>query len=175
MTDKKTPKSTVDHDKRDFLTSTTTAFGAAGAACACYPFIKSVGPSADVEAQKTIEVDLSNIAEGTTQKAIWRGKAIFIKHRTAAEIKEAQLGDAKAIIDPETDAERVQRPEWLVTIAHCTHLGCVPIDAGSADGWACPCHGSKFDGSGRVMKGPAPSNLPIPPYTFINNNTIKIG
>jgi ubiquinol-cytochrome c reductase iron-sulfur subunit len=165
----------VDHGKRDFLSGTTKTFGAVGAVCACYPFIKSMSPTAKVEAQKYTEVALSEIAEGSTKKVIWRGKAVFIKHRTPAEIAQAVQGDSEVSIDPQTDAERVQRPQWLVTIAHCTHLGCVPIDAGSGDGWACPCHGSLFDVSGRVLRGPAPTNLEIPPYEFLNDTTIKIG
>lgn len=174
MAKKVSKTETVDHGKRDFLSGTTKAFGAAGAVCACYPFIKSMSPSAKVEAQKYTEVDLTEIPEGETKKIIWRGKAVFVKHRTKNEIAEAVEGDRKAVIDPQTDAERVQRPQWLVTIAHCTHLGCVPIE-GSGNNWACPCHGSQFDVSGRVLKGPAPKNLEIPPYTFLDDNTIKIG
>lgn len=174
MAEKVSKKDVVDHGKRDFLSGTTKAFGAAGAACACYPFIKSMSPSAKVEAQKYTEVDLSEIAEGDTKKVIWRGKAVFVKHRTQSEIALAAAGDKTVSIDPQTDAERVQKPEWLITIAHCTHLGCVPID-GSTENWACPCHGSQFDVSGRVVKGPAPKNLEIPPYEFLDDNTIKIG
>lgn len=175
MADKKVSETqAVDHEKRDFLKSTTATFGAAGAACACYPFIKTMSPSREVESQKSIEVNLDEIAEGETSKVIWRGKAVFVKHRTKREIEEAQASEGSAI-DPQADKDRVQRPQWLVTIAHCTHLGCVPIESSSVDGWACPCHGSKFDVSGRVTKGPAPKNLEIPPYTFLNDNTIKIG
>lgn len=165
----------ADQNRRDFLTSVTTTFGAAGAACAAYPFIKSMSPSADVEAQKFVEVDLSDIPEGETKRVIWRGKAVFIRHRTPAQIAEANEGDAEAVIDPQTDADRVQKPKWLVTIAHCTHLGCIPLEGGNNGGWGCPCHGSQFDISGRVRRGPAAKNLEIPPYSFLDDNTIKIG
>ena len=173
---KNTPKAVpADKNRREFLTSLTTTFGAAGAACAAYPLIKSMSPSADVEAQKFVEVNLSEIAEGDTKRVIWRGKAVFIRHRTAAQIKEAEEGDATATIDPETDAHRVKKPEWLITIAHCTHLGCIPLYGGKYGGWTCPCHGSQYDISGRVRRGPAAKNLEIPPYTFLDDATVKIG
>lgn len=165
----------ADENRRKFLTGVTGAFGAVGAACAAYPFIKSMSPSEDVEAQKSIEVDLSEIPEGETKRVIWRGKAVFIRHRTAAQIEEAKAGDASAVIDPQTDADRVQKDKWLVTIAHCTHLGCIPLQGGKFGGWGCPCHGSQFDISGRVMRGPAAKNLEIPPYEFLSDTTIKIG
>jgi ubiquinol-cytochrome c reductase iron-sulfur subunit len=165
----------VDESRRDFLGSVTMTFGAVGAVAAAYPFVKTMSPSKEVESQKFTKVDLSAIAEGSTKKVIWRGKAVFIKHRTPSEIASAKAGDETATIEPQTDADRVQRPQWLVTIAHCTHLGCIPLDGGPFGGWACPCHGSQFDGSGRVRRGPAARNLDIPPYAFLDDNTIKIG
>lgn len=165
----------TDENRRKFLTGMTGTFGAVGAACAAYPFIKSMSPSEDVEAQKSIEVDLADIAEGDTKRVIWRGKAVFVRHRTAAQIAEAKEGDSNAVIDPQTDADRVKKEKWLVTIAHCTHLGCIPLQGGKFGGWGCPCHGSQFDISGRVMRGPAAKNLEIPPYEFLNDTTIKIG
>lgn len=174
--DKKVSKTQeVDHGKRDFLSGTTKTFGAVGVVCASYPFIRSMSPSAKVEAQKYAEVDISDVSEGSTKRVLWRGKAVFIKHRTESEIALATKGDKDAVIDPQTDAERVQRPQWLITIAHCTHLGCVPMESRSGDGWSCPCHGSLFDVSGRVLRGPAPTNLEIPPYEFLDDTTIKIG
>ena len=172
-TSQKTHQTDADQDRRAFLSKVTGGFAAAGCACAAYPFISSMSPSKDVEAQKSIEVDLSDIAQGDTKKVIWRGKAVFVKHRTSADIAAAkkEMGE----IDPQSDTDRVQKEQWLVTIAHCTHLGCVPLDGGSYGGWACPCHGSLFDTSGRVRRGPAAKNLEIPPYTFIDDTTIKIG
>lgn len=181
MAEKKTSEnqtpemSQEDQDRRKFMTSMTGAFGAVGAACAAYPFIRSMSPSSEVESQKSIEVDLSDVPEGEIKRVIWRGKAVFVRHRTAAEITEAKEGDSKAVIDPQKDDDRVQRDQWLVTIAHCTHLGCVPLAGGGYNGWGCPCHGSQFDVSGRVMRGPAAKNLEIPPYEFLNDTTIKIG
>ena len=170
-----TTSAKVDESKRDFLTQTTTAFGVVGAACAAYPFIKQMSPSDDVKAQATTEVDLTQIPLGEGKIVMWQGKPVFIKHRTPEEIAEAKAGDATATIDPQKDEDRVQKPEWLVTMGVCTHLGCVPNTGGKHDGWLCPCHGSQFDSSGRVRVGPAPTNLEIPPYAFLDDNTIKIG
>ena len=165
----------VDEGRRDFLTQTTTAFGAVGAACAAYPLIKQMSPSDDVKAQATTEVDLTQIPLGEGKIVMWQGKPVFIKHRTPEEIAEAKAGDATVTIDPQKDEDRVQRPEWLVTMGVCTHLGCVPNTGGKHDGWLCPCHGSQFDTSGRLRRGPAVTNLEIPPYTFLNDETIRIG
>lgn len=130
--------------------------------------------SSDVLALAKVEVDMSNIPEGKNAIIKWRGKPVFVRHRTADEIKEAEGVDVGSLRDPQTDADRVKRPEWLVMIGVCTHLGCVPIgEAGDYDGWFCPCHGSHYDISGRIRKGPAPLNLEIPEYDF-NDDEQKV-
>ncbi|GMF62722.1 unnamed protein product [Phytophthora fragariaefolia] len=149
---------------------------ATAARLAVIKFVGSMSASADVLALATAEFDLSNINEGSTVTVKWRGKPIFIKHRTAKEIDISNQVDVGNLRDPETDAVRVQKPEWLVVLGVCTHLGCVPTsDAGEYGGWFCPCHGSHYDLSGRIRKGPAPLNLEIPPYKFIEENKILLG
>ena len=162
--------------RRDFLYIATGAVGAVGAAALAWPFIDQLNPDASVLALASIEVDLSSIDEGGAVTVTWRGKPVFIRHRTAAEIETANAVDISELRDPQTDAERVQRPEWLVMMGICTHLGCVPLgEKGEYDGWFCPCHGSHYDTSGRIRKGPAPLNLEVPEYAFIEDNRIKIG
>jgi ubiquinol-cytochrome c reductase iron-sulfur subunit len=130
-------------------------------------FLQSMAASADVLALAKVEVDLSSIPEGKNVIIKWRGKPVFIRHRTQDEIAEARASDWKAFRDPQSDQDRVQKPEWLVMLGVCTHLGCVPIgEAGDFGGWFCPCHGSHYDISGRIRKGPAPLNLEIPQYQF---------
>lgn len=164
--------------RRDFMVLTATSMTAVGAACAVWPLIDSLNPSSDVLANSSIEVDISNIPSGKTMVVKWQGKPVFIRHRTNEEIeisKNTPLSDLK---DPQTDGARVKsgHEEWLVLIGICTHLGCVPIgEQGEYDGWFCPCHGSVYDTSGRIRKGPAPLNLPIPPYEFVSDTKIKIG
>ncbi|PIZ31619.1 MAG: ubiquinol-cytochrome c reductase iron-sulfur subunit [Alphaproteobacteria bacterium CG_4_10_14_0_8_um_filter_53_9] len=165
----------VNEERRQLLIQTTTVFGAAGAACVAYPFIKTLSPNRDVQAAATLEVDLTTIPEGTSTTVLWQGKPVFIWHRNAEQIAQAAEDDATAAMDPEADAARVQRPEWLVVMGVCTHLGCVPMKGGEYGGWRCPCHGSQFDNSGRVRHGPAGTNLPVPPYTFVSNDSIVIG
>ncbi|KAG0366715.1 hypothetical protein BGX24_003578 [Mortierella sp. AD032] len=132
--------------------------------------------SADVLALAKVEVDLSTIPEGRNVTIKWRGKPVFIRHRTADEIDEANAVNIAELRDPQNDAERAQKPEWLVMLGVCTHLGCVPIgEAGDYGGWYCPCHGSHYDISGRIRKGPAPLNLEIPAYSFEEGNKIVIG
>uniref|UniRef100_A0A7S1TPF0 Cytochrome b-c1 complex subunit Rieske, mitochondrial n=1 Tax=Phaeomonas parva TaxID=124430 RepID=A0A7S1TPF0_9STRA len=139
-------------------------------------FVASMNPSADVLALASAEFDLSAIDEGATITVKWRGKPIFIKKRTAEEIATEAAVDVSTLRDQETDAERVQKDEILVVMGVCTHLGCVPISgAGEFGGWFCPCHGSHYDGSGRIRKGPAPLNLEIPPYKFIEEQKILVG
>lgn len=170
-----------DQDKvtrRDFVTLTASGMTAVGAACAAWPLIDSLNPSADVLALSSIEVDLSGIEPGQTVTKKWRGKPIFITHRTKEEIEEAANASLSDLKDPEKDSNRVKEgyEKWLVTIGICTHLGCVPLPKkGEYDGWFCPCHGSHYDSSGRIRKGPAPLNLAIPPYEFISDTKIKIG
>jgi ubiquinol-cytochrome c reductase iron-sulfur subunit len=152
------------------------AFGAVGAAAAAWPFIAQMNPSADVLALSSTEVDLSQIAPGQSVTILWRGKPVFVRHRTEAEIKQAQQDDNAALPDPQKDADRVKKPEWLVMMGVCTHLGCVPLgQKGEFGGWFCPCHGSHYDTSCRIRKGPAPSNLPVPEYAFLNDTRIRIG
>lgn len=181
---KKSDKKEVDDEtKRDFLYLTAAAFGAVGAGSVAWPLIDQMNPAADTLALSTTEVDLSAIAEGEAKTVMWRGKPVFIKHRTQAEIDEARADDEAELRDPEKDAERVKEghEKWLVTVGICTHLGCVPLgqkdsdEKGEYDGWFCPCHGSHYDSSGRIRKGPAPTNLEVPEYTFVNDTTIKIG
>ena len=137
-----------------------------------------MNPSKDVLALSSIEVDVSALEEGQAIKPKWRGKPVFIRRRTENEIKEARAVSLDDLPDPETDQDRVKadKDEWLVLIGVCTHFGCVPIDqAGEYNGWFCPCHGSHYDTSGRIRKGPAPTNLPVPPYEFTSDDTIVIG
>jgi ubiquinol-cytochrome c reductase iron-sulfur subunit len=131
-----------------------------------------------VAAGAPIEVDLGPIAEGQVIKVFWRSKPIFISHRTPQEIETARAVDLNTLLDPEPDEARVKkgRDQWLVVLGNCTHLGCIPLDhRGDFGGWFCPCHGSQYDASGRVRKKPAPANLPIPPYVFLSDTTIRIG
>ncbi|KAF7975746.1 hypothetical protein HWV62_44433 [Athelia sp. TMB] len=130
-------------------------------------FLETMAASADVLAMAKVEVDLSNIPEGKNVIIKWRGKPVFIRHRTADEIEEARQTDWKHLRDPQSDEERTKKPEWLVMLGVCTHLGCVPIgEAGDYGGWFCPCHGSHYDISGRARKGPAPLNLEVPVHDF---------
>jgi ubiquinol-cytochrome c reductase iron-sulfur subunit len=168
-----------DPSKRAFtyflLGGARVAYATAGR-LAVIKFVGSMSASADVLALATAEFDLSNIDEGATVTVKWRGKPIFIKHRTEKEIAISNDVNLSNLRDPETDAVRVQDPKWLVVLGVCTHLGCVPTsNAGEYGGWFCPCHGSHYDLSGRIRKGPAPLNLEIPPYKFLEDNKILLG
>jgi len=165
--------------RRDFLYVATAAVGAVGAAYAAWPFIAQMNPSRDVLALASIEVDLAPIEVGQEIKVMWRGKPVFIRHRSQEEIEQARSVDTAQLRHPQPDEERVKQghDSWLVMIGICTHLGCVPLgdNAGDFNGWFCPCHGSHYDESGRIRKGPAPENLPLPPYSFIADDRIQIG
>ena len=163
-------------ERRDFLFTASYALGAVGVGAAVWPLIDQMNPDASVKALSTTEVDISNVSLGKTITVLWRGKPVFIRKRTQKEINEAQNIKLEDLKDPQKDQDRVKKAEWLVMVGVCTHLGCVPLgNKGDSDGWFCPCHGSHYDTSGRVRKGPAPTNLEIPKYEFIDNNTIKIG
>ena len=163
-------------NRRDFLFTATYTLGAVGVGSAIWPLIDQMNPDSSVKALATTEVDVSRVEVGKTITVLWRGKPIFIRRRTKKEIDEALEVDLKDLKDPQKDSDRAKNPEWLVMIGVCTHLGCVPLgNKGEYKGWFCPCHGSHYDSSGRIRKGPAPENLAVPPYTFINDTTIKIG
>jgi ubiquinol-cytochrome c reductase iron-sulfur subunit len=192
-----------DHEgtRRDFLYYATAGAGAVATGAAVWPLVNQMNPSADVRALASIRVDVSGVEPGTQLTVKWLGKPVFIRHRTGAEISEAQEQDAdflagNAVVDPlarnvnlpdaaaaATDANRTMpSPEgegegaWLVQMGVCTHLGCVPLgDAGEYKGWFCPCHGSHYDLAGRIRKGPAPENLPVPPAEWVDGSTIKLG
>jgi ubiquinol-cytochrome c reductase iron-sulfur subunit len=148
-----------------------------------------MNPAADTLALSTTEVDVSNLKEGQSVTVMWQGKPIFIHYRTAQQIEEANNVNIADLRDPETDADRFkqsvidgkQMPQWLIVVGVCTHLGCIPLGQkptdphGEFDGWFCPCHGSQYDSSGRIRKGPAPKNLAVPPYKFTDATHIKIG
>lgn len=162
--------------RRDFLYVATGGVGAVGTVMAIWPFVDQMNPSADVLALSSIEVDISAIEEGSEISAMWQGKPVFIRHRTKAEIDAANDVDVETLPDPQLDEDRAAKPEWLIMLGVCTHLGCVPLkEKGDFNGWFCPCHGSHYDTSGRIRKGPAPTNLEVPPYEFLDDNTIKIG
>lgn len=168
-----------DPTRRDFLYIATGAVGAVGVAAVAWPFISQLAPdAATVAAGAPVEVDLSPIAEGQIVKLFWRGKLIFVRHRTKTEIEAAEKVDVASLRDPQADAARVKpgKAQWLIVYGSCTHLGCVPLNnQGEYQGWFCPCHGSVFDTSGRIRQGPAPTNLPVPPYTFASDTKIVIG
>lgn len=173
------PHSHDGETRRDFIVLAASAMGAVGAGVVAWPLINSMNPSADVLALASTEVDLSSVSEGMEIKVKWRGKPVFIRHRTKADIAAANAVDISTLRDPQADRDRVKegKEQWLVQIGVCTHLGCVPLGdkAGDYKGWFCPCHGSHYDTSGRIRKGPAPTNLMIPPFVFVNDTTVKIG
>lgn len=170
-----------DPSRRDFLYLTAGAMGAVGAGVAIVPMVDSLNPAADTLALASVEVDLSTIPVGESKTVMWRGKPVFVRHRTPEQIQSAEAVDISTLRDPQSDKDRVKRPEWLVTIGVCTHLGCVPLGQKDTDphgdfgGWFCPCHGSHYDSSGRIRKGPAPLNLEVPSYVFLTDTTIRIG
>lgn len=160
-----------DGDRRDFLIKLSTVVGGAGVAATCVPFVASMNPSSDVLAKAETEVDLSGITPGAMRTVAWQGKPVFILRRTPEQIAASAASDGGP--DPEPDSKRAPHPEWLVVIGVCTHMGCVPNKEGP--GWTCHCHGSQYDDSGRVVRGPAPQNLEVPPYRFVAENKIVIG
>jgi ubiquinol-cytochrome c reductase iron-sulfur subunit len=150
-----------------FMVGTMGVLTASVAKSTVTGFLETMAASADVLAMAKVEVELGNIPEGKNVIIKWRGKPVFIRHRTADEIEEARQTDWKHLRDPQSDEERTKKPEWLVMLGVCTHLGCVPIgEAGDFGGWFCPCHGSHYDISGRARKGPAPLNLEVPAHDF---------
>ena len=167
--------------RRDFLFLTAGAMAAVGAGSVAWPFIDQMNPAQDTLAVSTTEVDIAPIAVGQAVTVMWRGKPVFIRHRTPEEISAAETVDVSALRDKQQDSERVQKAEWLVAIGVCTHLGCIPLGQKSGEpkgdfgGWFCPCHGSHYDTSGRIRKGPAPTNLEIPTYTFASDTLVRIG
>ena len=162
--------------RRDFIITTSYALGAVGVGAAVWPLIDQMNPDASVKALASTEVDVSSVEPGQSITVLWRGKPVFIKRRTQEEIDKAREVDIKNLKHPEKDEDRVKKEEWLVMLGICTHLGCVPLsDKGDYNGWFCPCHGSHYDTSGRIRKGPAPTNMEVPKYEFVDNNTIKIG
>lgn len=167
--------------RRDFLVMLASTTGALGAASFVWPLIDSMNPSKDVLALATTEIDISSIEAGQSVTLTWQGKPVFVRRRTQNEITDAENTDISDLRDPEHDSDRVQKAEWLVVIGVCTHLGCIPLGQkdsetrGEFGGWFCPCHGSHYDESGRIRKGPAPKNLPVPPYTFLDDTRLLIG
>jgi ubiquinol-cytochrome c reductase iron-sulfur subunit len=181
MTKNSDLKETKDPTRRDFLILATSAVGGVGALSFAWPFIHSMNPASDVLSLSTIDVDLKPIAMGQAITAMWQGKPVFIRHRTPEEIKAARAVPVQDLVDKQRDEDRVQKPEWLIVVGICTHLGCVPSgqkpsdNRGNFGGWFCPCHGSEYDTAGRIRRGPAPHNLPVPPYHFINDTMIRLG
>ena len=166
----------INPSRRDFLFLATGAVAAVGAAGVVWPLIDQMNPDASTLALSSTEVDLSQIAEGQIVTVKWRGGPVFVRHRTLREIKAAEDAPLAELKDPQTDAARVQKPEWLIVSGVCTHLGCVPLGhEGQYEGWKCPCHGSVYDTSGRIRQGPAPQNLFVPEYSFLTPTRVKIG
>ena len=165
--------------RRDFLYIATGTVGAIGAAATLIPLISQMNPDAStIAAGAPIEVDLAPISAGQVIKVFWRGKPIFINHRTKKEIDEARSVNVASLPDPQPDQARVKQghDQWQVLIGICTHLGCIPLaHSGEYSGYFCPCHGSQYDTSGRIRRGPAPANLPLPPYEFLSDTKIRIG
>ena len=165
------------NNRRDFIFTASYALGAVGVGAAVWPLVDQMNPDASVKALASTEVDISALEVGQSITVLWRGKPVFIRRRTNEEIIKAKNVKLEDLPYPETDEDRTKNnPEWLVMLGVCTHLGCVPLgDKGEYGGWFCPCHGSHYDTSGRIRKGPAPTNMEVPKYEFLNSNTIKIG
>ncbi|MFN3726136.1 MAG: ubiquinol-cytochrome c reductase iron-sulfur subunit [Allosphingosinicella sp.] len=169
--------------RRDFINLAAVSFAGAGAVAVLYPLINQMNPSADVLALASIDVDVSGIQPGQAVKTEWRKQPVFIRHLTPQEIQAANAVDVGSLRDPQTLAERTSegRPQWLITMGVCTHLGCVPLGAaegenkGEYGGYFCPCHGSHYDTAGRIRKGPAPINLEVPEYEFTSDTAVRIG
>lgn len=179
---------TVEPTRRDFLYIATGSVAAVGAAATVWPLVDQMNPDASVRALASIEIDISSLGEGDSITVKWRGNPIFVRYRTAAEIEEARSVNLDDLIDglarndnvdpglPASDENRATNEKYLVMLGVCTHLGCVPLgEAGEYKGWFCPCHGSHYDTSGRIRKGPAPENLPVPKYQFLDDTKLKIG
>jgi ubiquinol-cytochrome c reductase iron-sulfur subunit len=182
-------------DRRDFLVLAASAFVAVGGAVTLWPFIQQMNPDAGAQALASIEVDIAPVKEGQAITVLWRGKPVFIRHRTAEEIKAADAVPLTDLIDEfarndalpadalATDLNRTVKghENWLIMVGICTHLGCIPKGQSLGDkkgdfgGWLCPCHGSHYDTAGRIRKGPAPRNLEVPVYSFVSDTKIKIG
>ncbi len=165
-----------DVHRRDFLHIATASLFGVGVGAVAWPLVMQMNPAESVKALASIEVDLSPVEVGQVIKVLWQGKPVFIRRRTEEQIAQMEAVSVDALPDPQRDAERVQQSEWLVALGVCTHLGCVPVaNSGDFQGWFCPCHGSHYDMSGRIRKGPAPKNLEIPPYQFVSETKILIG
>ncbi len=176
-----------DHDpnRRDFLTIAGLSAAGVGGAVSIWPFIQQMNPDASTQALASTEIDLTPVQKGQAITAIWRGKPVFIRNRTDAEVKAAKETPASDLPDRVNAADSARtkkgKENWLVLVGVCTHLGCIPKGQSLADakgdygGWFCPCHGSHYDTAGRIRKGPAPKNLEVPPYEFVSDTKIKIG
>jgi ubiquinol-cytochrome c reductase iron-sulfur subunit len=171
--------SSAEPTRRDFLYIATGAVGAVGAAAVLVPLVSQMNPDAStIAAGAPIEVDLGPVNEGQVIKVVWRGKPIYINHRTKKEIDDARNVNVDSLPDPAADQKRVKEghDQWLVLVGICTHLGCIPLARqGDYNGFFCPCHGSVYDTSGRIRRGPAPKNLELPPYEFVSDTKIRIG
>ena len=173
-----------DPSRRDFIHIAAIAAAAGGVAAIAWPFIDQMNPSTDTLALSSIEYDVAKVPLGQQVTVLYRKQPLFVRHRTPKEIAEAQAVDISTLRDPATDASRVKpgKSEWLILIGVCTHLGCTPLfnqgdygQSGGVHGWFCPCHGSIYDTSGRIRKGPAPKNLAVPDYAFLSDTKIKVG
>jgi ubiquinol-cytochrome c reductase iron-sulfur subunit len=182
-------------NRRDFIVIAAQAFAGVGAALALWPFISQMNPDASTQAAASLEVDLSPVKEGQAITVLWRGKPVFVRHRTKEEITKALDVKISDLIDPSarnddlpektpaTDPNRTKKghENWIVLVGICTHLGCIPKGQSISDargdfgGWFCPCHGSHYDTAGRIRRGPAPRNLEVPPYDFVSDSKVKIG
>ncbi len=172
-----------EKSRRDFLVLTAAAMGAVAAGSAVWPLVDQMNPAADTLALATTEVDVGTLQDGQTLTAIWRGKPVFIHRRSPADLAAIRGEEWQSLRDPQSDEARVQKGHdaFLVLIGVCTHLGCIPMGSkvgqpkGDYNGFFCPCHGSHYDASGRIRKGPAPKNMDVPPYSFLSETLIRIG